>query len=314
MIGYYVHHHGAGHLHRARCLAAALADDVVALSTLAPRAGFADWVQLPPDDAEASRGDVTAHGALHHAPIGAPLAARRTAVLTDWVATHRPRAVVVDVSVEAALAVRLTGAPVVVVAQPGDRDDAVHRLGYTLADLVVVPWAAAVYSPAWLRPHAPRTRFVGAISRFDDRRPSRATADGPVVALQGSGGSWDVDLPAGVVTPSAGDDVWTLLQSASVVLTHGGLNAIAEVAAARRPAFVLPQSRPFDEQHATATALAAAGVAVTGAPPTGRWSADGWERALRAARGVDPHRWADWSFGDGAARAAAAVETVAVRW
>lgn len=39
MIGYYVHHHGSGHLHRARSLAAVLGRPVTGLSTLPRPAG-----------------------------------------------------------------------------------------------------------------------------------------------------------------------------------------------------------------------------------------------------------------------------------
>jgi UDP-N-acetylglucosamine:LPS N-acetylglucosamine transferase len=52
-------------------------------------------------------------------------------------------------------------------------------------------------------------------------------------------------------------------------------NALAEVAAARKPAVVIPPARPHDEQLTTARALASAGLAVTAeAWPHGRlWSA-----------------------------------------
>ena len=57
-------------------------------------------------------------------------------------------------------------------------------------------------------------------------------------------------------------DPWPLLCAADVVVTHAGQNAIADVAAARRPAVIVPQPRPFDEQATTARALDAAGLAV----------------------------------------------------
>ena len=67
-------------------------------------------------------------------------------------------------------------------------------------------------------------------------------------------------------------DPWPLICAADVVVTHAGQNAIADVAAARRPAVVVPQPRPFDEQATTAGALAAAGLAVVCA----RWPAGPW--------------------------------------
>ncbi|HWO67226.1 MAG TPA: glycosyl transferase, partial [Umezawaea sp.] len=68
-------------------------------------------------------------------------------------------------------------------------------------------------------------------------------------------------------------------------------------------AVVIPQPRPFDEQHATAAALARAdlGEVVTTWPQPHQWSA-----VLTSARsrGGD---WSAWSRGDGAARAAAVL-------
>ena len=322
MIGWYVHHQGRGHLERARCIARALDLPVTGLSSLpAPGAPFVDWVQLPQDDSATDPGEVTAHGALHWAPVRDAASAGRVAALTAWVAQARPQAVVVDVSAEAALACRLSGVPVIVVAQPGERTDAVHATVYRLADAIVAPWSDRVYAPRWLQPWRDKTVYVGAISRFDGRSAPPAEP-GLVVALSGAGGSWTT--PAGsprhpevpgwrwevldARAPDAPADPWERLCRAGVVVAHGGLNALAEVAAARRPAIVIPQARPFDEQVATALALDAAGV-VTSLPD---WpSADRWPALLAAAAATDPSAWSAWSSGDGAARAAAVVRRIA---
>ena len=58
------------------------------------------------------------------------------------------------------------------------------------------------------------------------------------------------------------EDPSALLRSADVVVTNAGQSGLADIAAHRRPAIVIPASRPFGEQHATATALA-----------SGRWPA-----------------------------------------
>ena len=321
MIGWYVHHHGHGHLERARCIVRALGGPVTGLSSLPhPGAPFADWVQLPPDDTATDPGDATAHGALHWAPVRDAASARRMAALTDWIARARPRAVVVDVSVEAALTCRLAGVPVVVVAQPGDRSDEVHALAYRLADAIIAPWAAEVYSPTWLTPWRDKTVYVGAISRFDDRRAT-APEPGVVLTLSGAGGTWaDADGLAPVVPDLPGwtwevlaegvTDPWADLCRASVVVAHGGLNALAEIAAARRPAVVIPQARPFGEQTATARALQDA--AIVASAPT--WPTDAqWQELLTTATALGPAGWTRWSSGDGAARAAEVVRRVAAQ-
>ncbi len=52
------------------------------------------------------------------------------------------------------------------------------------------------------------------------------------------------------------------VQRPSVIVAHCGQNAVAEIAAARRPAILVPQHRPFDEQQAMAEALRHGGLPV----------------------------------------------------
>lgn len=326
MIGYYVHHHGFGHLARARCIAAASHEPVTVLSSLpAPDVAepFAQWLTLPADDSDVERIDVEAGGALHWAPLRAPGYRRRMAIISHWLQHNEPSAVVVDVSVEVVALVRLLGFPVVVIAGPGNRDDDVHHLGYRMAARIVAPWPAGIYTPDHLRRYASKVDYVGAISRFDNTDGLPTSSTRQVVALFGGGGSDVTEEQLGsaqAATPGWvwngfgggqlpwSDDVWDLLQAASVVVTHAGQNMVAEVAAARRPAVLVPQRRPFEEQHTTAAALAAAGLAiqVVGWPSGAQWPA-----LLTAAEGLGGGNWSLWNAGDGAARAAAAIDAVA---
>ena len=89
-----------------------------------------------------------------------------------------------------------------------------------------------------------------------------------------------------------------------MIITHGGQNALAEVAAARRPAVIVPQPRPFGEQACSARALHQAGIAQ--ACP--EWpGADQWEQLLTAARHDGGGRWSRWNDLHGADRAADVV-------
>ncbi|ANH38064.1 undecaprenyldiphospho-muramoylpentapeptide beta-N- acetylglucosaminyltransferase [Nocardioides dokdonensis FR1436] len=328
-VGYYVHHHGSGHLHRAGALARELAGrDVVptGLSSLARPAQWpGEWVALPRDDAPepglddpATRGP-DARGRLHWAPRGHTGLRARHARIAAWLDAARPDVVVVDVSVEVALLVRLHGVPVVGVVLPGVRDDAAHRLGHDVADALVGLWPADAtgilldVDPAVER----RVRAVGGLSRFPveagdpvDRRP------GPprVLVLGGSGGdAWsEGDLERAVAAAPTWDwqvlggtrgawvaDPRAAVRAADVVLTHAGQNALAEVAALRRPAVVVPAPRPHDEQARTGAALVA-----------GPWPAvvldalrgPGWPGALERARTLDGAAWAGWCDGRAAAR------------
>ncbi len=314
MIGWYVHHQGRGHLHRAAAVAAELGTPVVGLSSLpSPGEPFADWVALA-DDAGHPVEEVTAGGALHWAPRGHDGMRQRMSRLAAWVEQARPAAVVVDVSVEVSVFLRLMGVPVVVTAMPGDRTDAPHTTGYTVAERVLAFWPQDVLDPPWLSRLGDRVVHVGAVSRFDGREPAEPVPAAPscwpaAAAVR----SRPRTSPACARSPRAGldgarrpgdwsADPWPVLSAAEVVVTHAGQNALAEVAAARRPAVVVAQERPFREQHRTTDALHRSGIAV-GLP---RWpDAAAWPRLLEQARALGGQGWARWSPGDAARRAAA---------
>ena len=48
--------------------------------------------------------------------------------------------------------VRLLGIRTIVLAQPGDRSDAPHRLAFDAAERIVAPWPEELLRPAWLQP------------------------------------------------------------------------------------------------------------------------------------------------------------------
>lgn len=350
MIGYYVHHQGLGHLTRLQAVAEHLRSPVTGLGSLpAPTSWDHPWVRLERDDTlppeAVASADPTAHGVLHWVPRHDAGLAGRMAAVSSWIRRARPSLVVVDVSVEVALLSRLCGVPVVVVAMPGMRTDRTHSLAYDVADALLAPWPADAHTDGW--PEAWRAKLwaVGGLSRFDDRRPaSHPRTAGPVRAadpaaagrrihgdtprrallLWGGGGrgtSAAQVAAARAATPgwewvergpgSPSPDLWADLAAADVVVTHGGQNAVAEVAAARRPAVVVAQPRPFDEQVATARAVDRLGAAVG----VDAWpdAADHWpgllDRALR--RGGDG--WRRWSTGHGAVSAAGHLDALADR-
>lgn len=124
---------------------------------------------------------------------------------------------------------------------------------------------------------------------------------------------WTVASPA---HPLTADQVWEELRRVEVVVTHAGQNAVAEVAAARTPAVVLADDRPFDEQRHTARRLRHLGIAATvGASPdpaSGRdWADLPWERLVGEAVALGGEGWKAWNDGLGARRAAAAIRRAA---
>ncbi|MEV7104004.1 glycosyltransferase [Streptomyces atroolivaceus] len=335
MIGYYVHHQGSGHLHRARSVAAHCPLPMTGLSTLpAPDDWPGPWVRLPRDDDgdPATFGDVTAGGRLHWAPTRHAGLRGRMALIAQWIEATSPRLLVSDVSVEVALFARLMGTPTAVVAMRGERSDPPHRTAYDLADLLLAPWPAELPEPGWPAHWRAKTVHTGAFSRFDGLRHP-APAENPagrgrprrVLLLMGSGGS---DVSPGEVkaaqaaTPgwewttlggaSGGwsPDPWPALCAADVVVTHAGQNAVAECAAARRPTIVVPQERPFGEQTATGRALTRGRLAVLAT----QWpAAEEWPALLDRAHAYGGDRWSRWAPGNGAARAATALAAAARR-
>jgi predicted glycosyltransferase len=330
MIGYYIHHHGVGHLHRASSITAQLHQPVAALTSLdipSPHP-FADVVDLPRDDESSRAAEPAAHGTLHWAPQHHRGLTSRMALIARWIDRSRPAAVVVDVSVEVAIFVRLLGTPVIVMAVPGERTDAPHVFVHQMADHIIAAWPRDFYEPAWLRPHAAKTSYVGGISRFAERPvppPDPCRARPRVLVLGGAGGGDvdqsmvdgcstafpDIDWQAlGLFGGRTTSDPWLDICAADVVITHAGQGCVADVAAAGRAAIVLPQSRPFGEQHATAEVLRRRRLATV----IRSWpDCSAWRGLITKARGTDPTRWRNWRTEGAAARAARAVEAVAER-
>ena len=354
LVGWYVHHHGAGHVARMLAVRPHLDADVVAFSSLPAPTTLPEgttWVVLPRDDDPVTATDGTARhpaehdsaadptvgGLLHWAPLHHDGHAARLAALASWIGEARPRAFVVDVSVEVTLLVRLLGVPPVVVAQPGDRSDGPHALGWSAASRLVAPWPEGLHESAALARVGERVHHVGGISRHDGRaRPAGSSPDGPVpgtvLVLPGGGAGGAASLAGSVASAAAAtpgttwtvlgadgwvDDPWTALCSAEVVVSAAGQNSVADLAAVGARAVVLPQERPFDEQRATGRALAGLGLAVvpgtSGSPAAGPdgWPApDAWPQLLSRARALQPD-WEHWHVRGAAARAAAVVAEVA---
>lgn len=301
-ILYYVHHHGLGHWRRALAVAAQLGRPVVFASSLPcpwPLPSGTSMLLLPPDS---PAGDGTAaNGRLHWAPRHHDGLLARHCALLERCRADRPVLAVVDVSVEIAVLLRTSGIPVVAVRQPGRRDDEPHRLGYDLAEEVLMP-----VPELWgLHAGPARTHAVGLVGGSPSQGPRAAPDRRHVAILLGAGGSeldvvtcarelpdWSVtvlgvtptplDAPANLRMVGHRADPVPDLARAEVIVGNAGLGTVADVAAARRPFVVVPAQRPFDEQHATADALSRHGQAVRLLP------GDSFDRAVHAALALGP--------------------------
>lgn len=331
-IGWYVHHHGRGHVTRLLAVAPHLDADIVCFSSFPAPMGLpsnCSWVVLdrdddvpegasPPDDC-----DPTAEGLLHWAPLGHAGHRARLATIAAALAQQQMDAMVVDVSVEVVLLARLLGVPTVVMAQPGHRDDEPHALAFRAASTIIAPWPHGVLQLEHLHPVRDKVVYTGGISRFEGRERTAAEAGrSGVLLLAGAGGSsvsqeaveeaahasgrdW-TSLGAGAGSVWT-DDPWDALCRAEVVVSWAGQNAIADLAAAGVTAVVVPQERPFDEQVSTARALEANELAVV----RSSWpDATDWKGILDRASELRPD-WSRWQVAGAARRAAEAIEAVA---
>ncbi|WP_202879735.1 glycosyltransferase [Ornithinimicrobium pratense] len=118
---------------------------------------------------------------------------------------------------------------------------------------------------------------------------------------------WEWTVRGGGFPPAA--DLAAELCAADVVVTHAGQGSVADVAWARRPAVVLAQPRPYEEQAATVHALDRLGLAAVGYG----WPRDHrWPELLEQALGRGGEGWSAWGA-DGAVQAAARLEDLARR-
>ncbi|MEO6021317.1 MAG: glycosyltransferase [Knoellia sp.] len=342
-VGWYVHHHGAGHRTRAMvvgaCLAARGADVTLLGSELDhPATLSADLtpVRLALDHPLASEGsperdDVTAGGLMHWAPLRHGGFAERMTTIARWIQVQEPDVLVVDVSCEVALLVRLLGVPVIVVAQPGERLDPPHFAALAAATAVLAPWPAWAGAKLWDTQAI--TAPVVAVGGLAKKPEVASRPRGPVgvtpladrtpvgLVLSGSDGFDRRDLPE-IVARSAPDVDWTvvggsrwvpdvhkLIAGADVVVTHAGQNAIADVAAAGVPAVVVPQRRPFGEQDHMADVLASSGLATTVMRED--VATVDWAAAVDGVLARGGGGWQRWACEGAVERAASLVESVA---
>ena len=347
-IGYYVHHHGAGHGAHGVALGRVLGDRLVGLgSGPIPNGWHSEWIPLPRDDRPEAEGDPTRHGAWHWLPHQHQGFTQRMRAIASWIAGNDPAVLVSDVSAEVVALSALLGVPSVAVLLAGRRTDRPHRTAFDTAEAIVAPWPEAHRQP-WHEPWAAKIRHVGLLSRFEDRTAGDPDPDGRILVILPAGGHtfdpsaieeaakatgrrWDVvgavprpavpNLPtdrfeqggSGPTRERVGwhgevDDLWPLLVAASVVVGAAGSATVADIAAARRPAVLFAQDRPFGEQLEAVYHLErTAPVTACRAWPC----ADAWPAMIESTAALDGRRWSELHDGRAGERFAEALCSLA---
>jgi predicted glycosyltransferase len=313
-IGYYVHHHGDGHRQRALAIARHAERRITLLGTgLTGRTGDVPAIDLPDD-----RLVDTAFGAcdgayrpdaLHYAPIDHDGIRRRVAAITDWIVTHRPALMIIDVSVEVAMLARLASVPTVYVRLGGRRNDQPHREAFRGATALLAPFHPLLDDPALPASVRDSTLYAPGLVA---RPPRMAIDDAVVLGVVGKGGGgadgerwaaaaratptmrWRVigpcstpaDPPRNLELRGWIGDADREIAAAGIVVGAAGDGLVGAVIAAAKRFVCIPEPRPFDEQIVKAARLAALDAAVVAETwPT----ADRWPGLLAAARTIDTH-------------------------
>lgn len=296
-IGYYVHHHGAGHRARAAAIAAASGRPVVLLGTGIGDAG----IDLPDDRPPSLRFDGLDEApcrpaALHYAPLDHAGIRSRVARITAWIAQERPSLMVVDVSAEVAMLARLASVPTICVRLNGERSDTAHLEAFRGATALLAPFSRMLEAPGTPDWVSKKTCYFPGIT-------AAPASDAPmarrVLVVYGRGGvpgdgkwiaaaaracpAWEwrvigpaharANMPPNLTFAGWSDVPEREIARAAIVVGAGGDGLVGAVVAARRPFICIPESRPFSEQHATATGLAAmqAALVLSEWPPAQRW-------------------------------------------
>jgi len=343
-VGYYVHHHGRGHLSRAEAIVPHMSAEVTVFTSLDADVAGARVVHLPPDTDPACSLHLPVPSALHYSPVCCPGLTERMAIMSQWAASHTAALMVVDVSAEVATFARLCGLPVVAVRQHGRRDDPAHLLAYDCAVGLLAPFHPSLEEPSVGDAVRSKTMYSGGISQYDGRAArvpptqgdSRPRARRRVVVLGGAGGEgWELDTVNDaadcadlwdwtVVGPARGragervhhigwlDDTFEVISSADVVVASAGDATVNEVMSLRRPLVCIPEPRPFEEQVSKARRLQGLGAAIS----FETWpEAHQWPRILQDAIDLGSssiHR--TLNDGRGAQRAAARLDDLAARF
>lgn len=330
-LAYYAHHHGTGHLRHAQNVASLDLVDLLVTSTgprdLALLPGPAEYVGLEPDvGPDGAPLEHTPPTVFHYAPTRPPIRRRFAQLSRAWT-DFGADAVLVDVSVEVAVFARLSGYPVVFRRMPGNRTDPGHSMAYRVASRLLAYYPAALEDPTHLASYGAKSAYLGmfapATGASDSAlaavpaQPPRArrrvvvqTSLGGGVGVDGiaraarATPSWDWQV-AGRVEGAARNppdnlrllgvvaEPGALMAAADVVVTSAGHNAIAATAAARRPAVVIPEERPFGEQAAFAELLRG----IPGTAEASSWEAvRDWPALLEALASGPPSGLADTLF------------------
>lgn len=350
-LGIFVHHQGRGHARRCEAIVRAMRPRPVTIFTADPSilAGDldVDVVALPNMiGAQAVAGGLFGTPPperMHCVPLGVPEITETMGEMVAWCRRERPALMLVDVSAEIAVLMRLLSVPAIKVRMHGDRNDPWHLAAYDACVGLLAPYDEAIEQadyPAFARA---KTVYTGGLCPRNERVPDRTEArrrlglpqDGTViVAVSGGGGAGTPYAPLTMAARARPDALWLTVgrlhreghetdfgnlenrgwvanagdyvAAADIVVASAGDTTVAEIARVGRPFLCVPEWRYFDEQVAKAREMARVGAcAMRLAWPA---STAQWQEALAEAEAIDLAAQRRLFAPDAAARAAAFID------
>jgi len=292
-IGFYIHHHGSGHLMRAVTIALALKGFPICFlgSNLKPYHHLIpseiECIHLPADLPNENETSVPGKPLtfLHYAPIGISGIRERNFLITETFKNSYPMLLVADVSVEVTMLARLCSVPAIVIRQHGNRTDLPHLLAYESAELIIAPFSESM-APAdqdWI---IKKTFYAGGFSKYTGISNQQPEKPGHIAIILGQGGSsidvkfvnWLADCCKNHTFHVIGqlkdsdpnsnengltnihwhshlDEPAAVLSYCTVVIGNAGHNTVMEMADLNKRFICIPENRPFEEQQQKADFL-----------------------------------------------------------
>ncbi|WP_218353527.1 glycosyltransferase [Alteromonas lipotrueiana] len=310
---YYVHHHGAGHLQRARTLIDALETQFAIIFVVANPAMQTklqhEFGHLPceclPSKWAASPAfpDRTYDSAFEGVPCTSA-ATQRALTFVNLLSAYQADLFISDVSAELSILARAAGVPVVMQRHSGETHiDPTQVFAYQSASALYAPYPRHIEDPDF--EFIEKTRFLGFFSQLGAERQDAVRRGITLVSSKGEGVETilptlqQLQLPIWVVGCEGEstsnvtflgyvNDISVHIPT-DVVVCSGGNNLLSELLLLGKKLIIVPQSRPYNEQVSKAAQLTKHNYAVT-LPVTHIADVSHWQQAVHNAASIDTSR------------------------
>lgn len=230
-IGFFIHHHGSGHINRCAAITKHIHDRPVTVFCAQPErfpslAENIELVGIPNPHGQPSRTNALHHQsastAMDCAPLGVTALREGMGAMAQWMTAQDPALLVSDVSAEVVLLARILSIPAVKLRMHGNRCDAAHVAAYSACVGMLAPFDQRLEQADWPDRFQQKTCYSGGLIDSGTPPPSRELArqrlgipsDKQVItAITGSG--------AGIGTPLAPLTVGARALPAALWLTVG---------------------------------------------------------------------------------------------